>query len=90
MSHKRLAVALSLILASSPLSAQVPERMPAAGAPAAGPSARYCMRVAPITGTLAETVRCWTRDEWTEQGVDVDKEWRKEGVSVREDGMRRS
>ena len=29
-----------------------------------------------------QTVQCWTRDEWAEQGVDVDKEWAKEGVGV--------
>ena len=52
------------------------------GAPAAGPEARYCLRVEPVTGTLVERVRCWTRGQWVEQGVDVDKEWAKEGVSV--------
>jgi hypothetical protein len=90
MSHKRLAVAFSLILASSPLSAQTSERGLATAAPAAGPNARYCMRVAPATGSLVETIRCWTRDEWAEQGVDVDKEWAREGVSVRDGEMRRS
>ena len=30
----------------------------------------------------AETVQCWTRAEWLDQDVDIDKEWAKEGVSV--------
>jgi hypothetical protein len=47
------------------------------------------MRVGPVEGSLIEVVRCWTRDQWSEQGVDVDKEWASNGVSVREDGMGR-
>jgi hypothetical protein len=82
MSHKKLAVAFSLIVAASPVLAQAPERDSLAGAPAAGPEARYCLRVAADTGSLIERVRCWTREHWAEQGVDVDKEWAKEGVSV--------
>jgi hypothetical protein len=35
-----------------------------------------------LTGNVAEPVVCWTRGEWAEQGVDVDKEWAKEGVAV--------
>ncbi len=82
MSHKKLAVAFSLIVAASPVRAQAPERDSVAGAPAAGPEARYCLRVAADTGSLVERVRCWTREQWAKQGVDVDKEWAKEGVSV--------
>ena len=82
MALKLSAIALSLILAASPLSAAQPETDPAAGAPAAGPDARYCMRVE-LTGNVLEPIKCWTREEWAEQGVDVDKEWAKEGVEVR-------
>ena len=83
MSHKKLALNFSLIVvAVSPVPAQSAERDSMAGAPAAGPEARYCLRVEPITGTLIERVRCWTRGQWAEQGVDVDKEWAKEGVTV--------
>jgi hypothetical protein len=82
MSHKELAVTFSLIVAASPVLAQAPERDPMAGAPTAGPEARYCLRVAADTGSLIERIRCWTREQWAEQGVDVDKEWAKEGVSV--------
>ena len=54
-----------------------------ATAPAAGPDAKYCLRVEAFTGSRIETVRCWTREKWAEQGVDVDKEWAKEGVEVK-------
>lgn len=83
MSHERLALAFGLIVAAaSPVLAQPAGRDDMAGAPAAGPEARYCLRVEPVTGTLVERVRCWTRAQWVEQGVDVDKEWAREGVSV--------
>lgn len=54
----------------------------AAQAPSAGPDALYCLRIEAITGSRLEQVRCWTRGEWAEQGVDLDKEWPKEGVRV--------
>jgi hypothetical protein len=78
-----LAVALSLIaVAASPVLALPAPRDPGRGAPAAGPHALYCLRVEPVTGSLIGGVRCWTRQEWVEVGVDVDKEWAKEGVRV--------
>ncbi|HEX8514174.1 MAG TPA: hypothetical protein VF688_13825 [Allosphingosinicella sp.] len=82
MAHKTLAAAFSLIVAVSPALAQPYGRDDMAGAPAAGPDARYCLRVAADTGSLVERIRCWTRRQWDEQGVDVDKEWAKEGVTV--------
>ena len=51
-------------------------------APAGTPQTRYCMRIEAVTGTRLETVKCWTREEWAEQGVDVDTDWPKEGVAV--------
>ena len=81
MSHWKLAVGLSLV-GVSPVLAQSPEGDGTAGAPAAGPHARYCLRVEAVTGTLTEQVRCWTRRQWDDQGVDVDKEWAREGVKV--------
>jgi hypothetical protein len=89
MSNTRFAVLPGLILATTPLMAQAAPTDSEAGAPPAGPKARYCMRIAPATGSLVEVVRCWTRDQWAEQGVDVDKAWAEEGVSVREDGVGR-
>lgn len=89
MSNKKLAALSALVVATTPLLAQAPATNSTPGAPAAGPTARYCIRVAPATGSLIEVVRCWTRDQWSEQGVDVDKAWAADGVSVREDGMDR-
>jgi hypothetical protein len=88
MARKEWILALGTILVASPLAAQ-PDMQPivlaATGtAPAGGPDTRYCMKVDPITGQLMETIQCWTRGEWAEQGVDVDKEWAKNGVKVEE------
>ena len=82
MALKHLIFALGTIVAASAASANQPEPAPMPGAPAAGPDARYCMRIEAITGSRLEELKCWTRAEWAEQGVDVDKEWAKEGVSV--------
>ena len=82
MAHKIFAVALSMIVATSPVSAANLQPTPTA-APPASADAKYCLHVEPVTGSLVETVQCWTRDEWVEQGVDVDKEWAKEGVAVK-------
>jgi uncharacterized protein YjhX (UPF0386 family) len=40
------------------------------------------MHIEAVTGTRLEEVKCWTRAEWAENGVDVDKDWSREGVSV--------
>ena len=81
MSHRKLAASFSLaVLAASPGLAQPAE--PMAGAPAAGPDARYCLRVEPVTGSRVERIRCWTRERWAAMGVDLDREWAKEGVRV--------
>jgi len=70
--------ALSLVAAAPPAA----DAEPAATAPSGGPEARYCLRVEALVGTLVERVRCWTRRQWEEQGVDVDAEWAKNGVRV--------
>lgn len=80
MAPKSIVIAFSL-LATAPVSAGQ-DRDPATSAPPAGPDAKYCMRVEPMTGSRIETIKCWTRTEWSEQGVDVDKDWAKEGVEV--------
>ena len=83
MSHMKLAAALSLVVvAAAPVVAQPAEQDVMAGAPAAGPDARYCLRVEPVTGSRVERVRCWTRERWAALGVDVDREWAREGVRV--------
>jgi hypothetical protein len=80
--HKQIIVALSLIVAASPLAASQPEPRRESVAPEAPPSARYCLRVEPITGSRLETVQCRTREEWAELDVDVDQEWADNGVRV--------
>ena len=81
MAYKELIAALGMIVAASPVSASQPETTTEAGAPAAPPEARYCLR-AEVTGTRIESVVCLTREEWAEGDVDVDKEWAEEGVKV--------
>ena len=80
MAHRGLILAFSMIAAASPLSARVQDRDPQMLAPAGTPQTRYCMHIEAITGSRIEEVKCWTREEWAEQGVDVDKDWAREGV----------
>jgi len=83
MPHIKSVLASGLIVAlASPLPALPAERPAGMGAPAAGPHALYCLRVEPPTGSRLESVRCWTRREWTQVGVDIDKDWAKEGVRI--------
>jgi hypothetical protein len=82
MAHKELIVALGMIIAASPVAASQPEPEPTMAAPPGTPDTRYCMRIEAVTGTRIERIECWTREEWAEQEVDVDKEWAKEGVQV--------
>jgi hypothetical protein len=81
MAHTALIAGLSAIIAGSAAVAQ-PEPAQEAGAPAAPPDALYCLKTEAVTGTRLEDVQCWTREQWAEQDVDLDKEWAKEGVSV--------
>ena len=82
MAYKQLALALSLIVVSSPISAATARPAPMTPAPAGTAETRYCMKIEAVTGTRLETIECWTRAEWAEQDVDVDKDWPKEGVRV--------
>ena len=72
----KLVFALAALIAFPSLAAGQAEP-----APAGTPDTRYCMRVL-LTGSVVEPVRCWTRDQWADQGVDVDKEWAREGIRV--------
>ena len=80
MAHKELVLALSMIVAASPVSAASQDPTPERAAPAGTPETKYCMHIEAITGSRIEEVKCWTRMEWAEQGVDVDRDWAKEGV----------
>ena len=51
-------------------------------APEGTSETRYCMNIEATTGTRIERVKCWTRKQWADQGVDVDEAWAEEGVRV--------
>jgi len=80
MAPAQLLVAWTVIVTSPVLA--TPGPIPSTGAPAGGPQTLYCMHVDPVTGSLVQTIQCWTREEWADQGVDVDKEWARNGVRV--------
>lgn len=90
MTKKAIALALGMMVAAaSPATAAFPDSEPivlssTGDAPSGSPATRYCMHVDPNTGSMIQTVECWTRAEWADQGVDVDKEWKKNGVKVEE------
>ena len=75
MASRKWLPALGLIAAAAPVVAADEVRM----APAGTADTRYCMKVE-MTGYVAQRVKCWTREQWAEQGVDVDKDWPREGV----------
>ena len=82
MAHRTLAVAFSIMVTGTTVAAASPGPIPPT-APPGNAATRYCMRVETATGTLLlERVKCLTRDEWDFQGVNVDKDWPKEGVRV--------
>ena len=83
MTSKVLLNAFTLAVAALPISAAGAMSMPAGPAPDAGPGARYCLRVEAALGTRLETVQCWTREQWADLEVDVDKDWAQEGVAVK-------
>ncbi|HET7708536.1 MAG TPA: hypothetical protein VFK50_03260 [Sphingomicrobium sp.] len=76
MPRTKLVLLLVTLIAAPSLAAAQGEPAPAGTA-----DTRYCMRVL-LTGNVVEPVRCWTRDQWADQGVDVDKEWAREGIRV--------
>ena len=81
MAHKEWLLALALIVPTSVSAAgQYPAQTVPTVAPAGTPQTKYCMYIEAITGSRLEKVKCWTREEWAERGVDVDKDWPKEGV----------
>ena len=84
MALKRLFVAVSMAVALTPISAAKPEGAQKGVAPVGSGDTRYCMRVGPLTGSRVEIIRCWTREQWAEQGVDVDEEWAEEGIAIKE------
>jgi hypothetical protein len=84
MTRMGLAVALTAMIAASGASAASLqwEQGASPSAPAGSETTRYCLRVDPITGSRMETVQCYTRAEWAQLEVDVDKEWAANGVKT--------
>ena len=80
MALRTLVFALGFIAAASPVAAS--RHPPGTPAPAGTPDTLYCMHIEAITGSRLEKVKCWTRSEWADRGVDVDEDWATEGVSV--------
>ena len=82
MAYKTVIVAaLGIIAAASPASATTREPPPGIS-PADSPDTRYCLRTEADTGSRIERIRCYTREDWALLGVDLDKEWPKEGVRI--------
>lgn len=77
MATRKWLLALSAIAAAVPVATTAEDRMTA---PAGTAATRYCMRVEYATGTRLEKIKCWTREKWASQGVDVDRDWPEEGV----------
>jgi hypothetical protein len=80
MAHKALVLCLGALVAASPLSASVQDPREMSREPEGTSETKYCMHIEAITGSRIEEVKCWTRAEWAERGVDVDEDWAKEGV----------
>ena len=75
---KPIALSLAALLAATASAAA--SDAPASAAPAGTATTRYCMKVEAVTGTRHERTECWTRAQWSAQGVDVDRDWAAEGV----------
>ncbi len=73
MAARTLILALSAIAAAAPLPA-------AAEAPVGTAETRYCLRLEAFTGSRIERIKCWTREKWAGQGVDLDRNWAEDGV----------
>ena len=73
MARQQSIIAVCMFAAASPAAATTQ-------APAGTAETRYCMRIEAVTGSRIEELKCWTRAEWAENGVDVDRDWPKEGV----------
>ena len=78
MATRNWLLALAVVAAAAPAAAMQDSRT--AAAPAGTAETRYCMRIEWTTGSRIERIKCWTREKWAEQGVDVDRDWAEEGV----------
>ena len=79
MAPYKLVPAFTLLLATPALASAADPV--GEGAPSGTAETRYCMKIS-ITGSRIEKVKCWTRAEWADEGVDIDVDWAREGVRV--------
>jgi hypothetical protein len=79
MAWKTMAMALFVAAATPAMATQTPM---VDGAPPAPENALYCLKMEPITGTRIGSVLCWTRQQWADNDVDLDKAWAEDGVEV--------
>ena len=85
MAWKRILFASFIAAAAVPVSASQTmesDDVPATRAPDAPPGALYCLKMEPITGTRIGSVLCWTREQWAENDIDLDKAWAEDGIEV--------
>ena len=85
MAWKRILLASVLAAGAVPIAASQSDHHQDAvtvGAPDAPEGALYCLKMEPITGTRIGSVLCWTRQEWAENDIDLDKAWAEDGVEV--------
>ena len=79
MAPMHLLVAIGMLVAA-PLQPAGSNRSTVA--PPAPPTTKYCLTMEPITGSHLATVQCRTRQEWASLDIDVDQEWRENGVGL--------
>ena len=85
MAWKNILLASILMTGAVPAAASQTDRSDdamTAAAPEAPEGALYCLKMEPITGTRIGSVLCWTRQQWAENDVDLDKAWAEDGVEV--------
>ena len=73
---------MQLLVASGMMLAAVAVPVRGYGAPPAPPTTKYCLSMEPITGSHIVTVQCRTREEWAALEINVDEEWRENGVGL--------
>jgi len=85
MAWKTILLASILVTGALPVSASQSEQsddVTMSRAPDAPEGALYCLKMEPITGTRIGSVLCWTRQEWADNDIDLDKAWAEDGVEV--------
>ena len=83
MAWKRILLASILIAGATPTAAsQAHDHVVTTGAPDAPEGALYCLKMEPITGTRIGSILCWTRQQWADNDIDLDKAWAEDGVEV--------